>query len=335
MDKETFFIKELKNTGITKDLNDDCAWLSKLLYNGNTPNKNKQYIIAMDSFVQDIHFRLPNKINHYNQTSMKQYIDITKLNRYVVPHQWLSYENLAKKAFIVNISDIFSSGALPKYALLSICIPSYFTRDNIKEIIKGINQICRQYNIYIIGGDTICGDKLEFHITMIGKLIKNYIGRDSVKNGDYLAYTSNRNGNLGNSIKTLTRLIRYGATINKIPLNTIESLNPYMKFATPPLRDRFILKANRFLNACMDISDGLSSEIKRLESINNLHFLSFYNIQKQVYQSGEEYELLFSFNPNNLIKLQKIALLTRIKLHVIGKFGFYKPKHLHSIKWHN
>ncbi len=329
MDKESYFLKKLINTGITKSLDDDCAWLSKLLLSNDiSQNKKLPYIIAMDSFAENIHFRI------HNYKKLESNHNLHTISRYTMPNQWLSYDNLAKKAFIVNISDMLSSGALPKYALLSICIPSYLTNKHIQEIINGLEKICKTYNIFIIGGDTMCGDRLEFHITMIGKLINKYISRNNVKKGDYLAYTSNRRGNLGNSLKTLKSLMRYGATINKIPLNIIESTNPYMRFSTPILRDKFIIKAHKFIHACLDISDGLANEINRLETLNKLHFLSFNNIKKQVYQSGEEYELLFSFNRNNLAKLQKIALITKTKLHVIGKFGFYKQQYFNAIKWH-
>ena len=102
----------------------------------------------------------------------------------------------------------------------------------------------------------------------------------------------------------------------------------------PVLRCNFMVKAKKAIHACMDISDGLANEIRRLESLNSLQFKAFRPIQKEIYQSGEEYELLFSFSPKYLTMLQKIAKLSRIHIHVIGQFGRYKKMHFKTLTWH-
>lgn len=329
MDTEAYFLKLLEKSGITYKINDDCAWLSPLLNHTKDINKNS-YIIATDSFIEDIHFRTQN----FNQG--KESIDIksTNIKRYVNKNQWLSYENLAKKAFLVNISDILSSGALPKYALLSIVLPKKIHHSNIKDIISGLVDICKTYNIKLIGGDTMCGDKLAFNITMIGNLIGKYISRNSIRNGDLLAYTSIRNGDLGTSLYALRMLLRYGAYKNVIPYNYIESNDRLSRFTLPFLRMQFLKRSYRLLHACMDISDGLANEISRLERQNKLTFYPFKILKKQVYQSGEEYELLFSFSKKHGNALKKIANATRTKIHIIGRFGRYKPQFFSAIKWH-
>lgn len=321
MDKESYFLALLTQSGITQNLNDDCALLSPLLF------KNKNYIIAADSFVENIHFKihhLENKKRH----SVNNFITYTHKN------QWLSYENLAKKAFLVNISDILSSGALPQYALLSIVLHKKIQNTQIKEIIQGITQICKEYNIRLIGGDTMCGNELSFHITIIGNLIGKYLHRGRVREGDLLAYTSMRKGNLGRSLNTLKKLLRYGAHKNIIPHHNIESQHRDSRFTLPFLRMNFLKKSHRLLHACMDISDGLANEIKRLESQNKLTLLPYSTLKREIYQSGEEYELLFSFKESNLSALQHIADSTRTQLHVVGKFGRHKPHFFHTIKWH-
>lgn len=303
---ESFFLKNLKRTGITKNLGDDCALLTHFI------KDKRHYVVAMDSFAQDIHFLMS-----HNKDSNK----------------WLSYENLAKKAFLVNISDIISSGALPKYALLSITLPRGINKIEILEIINGIKEICDIYNICIIGGDTTKGKNLAFHITLIGELQGNYLNRNNIRNGDFVAYTSARTQDLGRSFKALKNLLRYGSKINKIPKNVLEIKSAYAKFCAPILRDKFLFKAQKLLHACMDISDGLAAEISRLEKLNAMHFLPFKILKKDVYQSGEEYELLFTFNPKNLNALRKIAQQTRIKIHIIGKFGRFRKTNIKAINW--
>lgn len=324
MDKESYFLNLLAQSDITQNLNDDCALLSPLL------SKDKKYIIAADSFVENIHFKMchkdskihfhPKHCHHSNEIDSK--------------HKWLSYENLAKKAFLVNISDILSSGALPQYALLSIVLHKDMKNTQIQEVLQGITSICKAYNMKLIGGDTMCGKELSFHITLIGRLIGKYLHRDRVKEGDLLAYTSMRKGDLGSSFKTLKKLLRYGTNKHILPRHVIETTHRDSRFALPFLRMAFLKKSHRLLHACMDISDGLANEIKRLESQNKLTLLPYSTLKKEVYQSGEEYELLFSFKEKNLTALQRIADSTRTQIHVIGKFGRYKPHFFHTIQWH-
>ena len=342
MDKESYFLNLLAQSGITQNLNDDCALLSPLL------SKDKRYIIAADSFVENIHFKMSHKDSNFLHPKPCHYsneLDSKVLSKYTKnptpthkdidsKNKWLSYENLAKKAFLVNISDILSSGALPQYALLSIVLHKDMKNTQIKEVIQGITSVCKEYNIKLIGGDTMCGRELSFHVTLIGHLIGKYLHRDRVKEGDLLAYTSIRKGNLGSSFKTLKKLLRYGTHKNIIPHHVIETTHRDSRFALPFLRMAFLKKSHRLLHACMDISDGLANEIKRLESQNKLTLLPYSTLKKEVYQSGEEYELLFSFKEKNLTALQRIADFTRTQIHVVGKFGRYKPHFFHTIQWH-
>lgn len=342
MDKESYFLNLLAQSGITQNLNDDCALLSPLLF------KDKRYIIAADSFVENIHFKMSHKDSNFLHLKPCHYpneLDSKVLSKYTKSptpthkdidskNKWLSYENLAKKAFLVNISDILSSGALPQYALLSIVLHKDMKNTHIKEVIQGITSVCKEYNIKLIGGDTMCGRELSFHITIIGHLIGKYLHRDRVKNGDLLAYTSIRKGNLGSSFKTLKKLLRYGTNKHILPRHVIEMTHRDSRFALPFLRMAFLKKSHRLLHACMDISDGLANEIKRLESQNKLTLLPYSTLKKEVCQSGEEYELLFSFKEKNLFALQRIADSTRTQIHVVGKFGRYKPHFFHTIQWH-
>lgn len=332
MDLESFFISSLKKSGVTQDLDDDCVSLAFL------KNKKSTYITAMDSFVEDIHFRLDSTESNLQKHIITTFAggDSKSINHN--SKNWLSYKNLSKKAFLVNISDILSSGGLAKYALLAITLPRHITKTQILQIIEGIKEICEKYNIKIIGGDTTKGDRLGFHITLFGEIERKYLHRKNVKNGDFIAYTSARGGNLGSSFKALKSLLRYGARVNSLPQNILEIKSGYAKFCAPQLREKFLFKASDKINACMDISDGLASEISRLQRLNGLHFLPFLPYlpfkNENLYKSGEEYELLFTFKPKNLVALKRLAALSRINLHIIGKFGRFHPTKLKTKPWH-
>ena len=69
----------------------------------------------------------------------------------------------------------------------------------------------------------------------------------------------------------------------------------------------------------MDISDGLFFELERLSKASKVGFEFFHEIDEKIGTSGEEYEILFSFNKKNLSKIKKIAKKHKIKLNIFAK----------------
>ena len=123
-----------------------------------------KYIYSMDAFCEDVHFKT----------------------------SWMSLEQIATKAMLVNISDAIVMNGKPKYALLSVAIPSNYSKKDLKQLANGFKKIAKIYNIEIIGGDTISNNKLDISITIISKT-KKPIYRTGTKKGDLVCYT----GNLG------------------------------------------------------------------------------------------------------------------------------------------
>jgi len=76
--------------------------------------------------------------------------------------EWMSLREIAIKSILVNVSFA-----------------------NMRELKSGFDFACSNYNITIIGGDTVAGDKLDISITLISKT-KNPIRRKGMKKGDYL-----------------------------------------------------------------------------------------------------------------------------------------------------
>ena len=215
---------------------------------------------------------------------------------------WMSLKQIATKAMLANISDAIVMNATPKYALLSIAIPKNYTLKQIKELSKGFKKTAKKYNITIIGGDTIANDKLAISITIISKST-NPIKRDNVRKNDLICYT----GSLGDVKKDLNKLFK-GKAISK-----------NSKFIKPILNQDFFYKIAPYINSALDISDGLFFELQRLSKANNINFKFFNKIDKNIGCSGEEYEILFSFNKKNYKKIMKIANKHNIKLNIIAK----------------
>jgi thiamine-monophosphate kinase len=231
-------------------------------------------VISKDLFCEDIHFKL----------------------------DWMSLKQIATKSVLVNFSDAYAMNAKPKYLLLGIEIPKYFSKKDLKKLAESFKKTASKHNCQIIGGDTVAGDKLNISITVISKT-KKPIFRKGIKNKDLLAYT----GDIGSSKKDLEKALKN------------RSLDKNSKFIKPRLRYKFIQKANRYIHSCMDISDGLGFELERLSKINNIGFEFTKSLKKDVMCSGEEYELLFSIDKKDKQKIKKIAKKTKTKVSFFAK----------------
>ena len=215
---------------------------------------------------------------------------------------WMSMSQIGKKAMLVNLSDAIAMNAQPLYALATVSIPSNLTHEEIDELTQSMQNTASQYGCEIIGGDTIGGDKLHLSITIISKSDTPLL-RTEVKEGDLLAYT----GVLGSSKRDLDALFRG------------EKIDSNSRFYSPVLRAEFIAKSRPFLNAGMDISDGLYCDTNKLLEMNKYGFELLETIDDEVGLSGEEYEMLVSFSKNDLEAVKAVANKTNTPLTVFAK----------------
>ncbi len=231
-------------------------------------------LYSMDAFFEDVHFK----------------------------RKWMSIAQIGRKAMLVNLSDAIAMNAQPKFALVTVSMPSDLTHEEIDELTKSLQKTAAEYGCEIIGGDTIGGEKLHLSITIISKS-DNPLLRSGVQEGDFLAYT----GVLGESKRDLDALFRG------------ENIASDSRFYNPKLRANFIAKASPFLNSGMDISDGLYCDTNKLVNINKYGFDILKNIDDSVGLSGEEYEMLVSISEANLEAVKQVAKETNTPLTVFAK----------------
>lgn len=216
--------------------------------------------------------------------------------------EWFDLKQIARKSMLVNISDAIAMNAVPKYALLTVAIPKNYSKKDIKKLSSGFLETAKEFGIEIIGGDTISNIKLDISVTIISET-KNPKLRSGIKKDDLVCYT----GTLGSSKKDLVTLLK-GGKISKTS-----------KFYEPKLNAEFLYEVSSYINSCMDISDGLFFELERMSKQSKKGFEFFYKISKNVGCSGEEYELLFSFNKKHKIKIENIAKKHGVTLNIFAK----------------
>jgi len=215
---------------------------------------------------------------------------------------WFSLKQIARKAMLVNISDAIAMNAVPKYALLTVAIPKEYTKKDIKKLSQGFLEVAEEYGIEIIGGDTISNIKLDISVTIISKTNDAKL-RNGIKKDDLICYT----GDLGTCKKDLEKLLA-GKKISK-----------KSKFFEPKLKADFFYEVSKYVNAAMDISDGLFFELERMSKQSKVGFKFFDTISNEIACSGEEYELLFSFSPKYINKIEEIAKKHDVILNIFAK----------------
>jgi len=271
MNKEDFFIKQFIPSKAKNNFIGDDAAVIG------------KDVYSMDAFFENVHFK----------------------------REWMTLKQIAKKAMLVNISDAIVMNAKPKYALLSVAIPSSYSLKDLEELASGFKKVAKEYNIKIIGGDTICNNKLDISITIISQSLAP-VYRTGTKPKDYVCYT----GELGRCKKDLEALLAG------------EKIGKKSKFIKPKLKPAFFYEIAPYVNSALDISDGLFFELERLSKANKIGFNFMKELNMDLASSGEEYEILFTYSKKNKKIIEKIAKKHKITLNTFAKAceGEYKSQ---------
>ena len=278
---------------IGRDLKDDAAVFRQ--------NFNRDLIISTDTLVEGVHF--------------------------------FGTENpsdIAKKSLRVNLSDMASMGAKPIFYNLSLSIPKEKIDFFIPKFSRGLKEDQEKFNLELIGGDlTSSLSHINITISIFGETQHGtFISRTGAKNGDLLFVS----GILG---------------LSKIGLDNFNKKSKYLSIAKeryliPQPRVDLGIMLNDIANSMIDISDGLVQDATHLATnsdlcieldlnkipLPNIPIISKSSLLNSALYGGDDYELLFSCNPNQEKSLKEISLLSNIKLTSIGNFKILEDKFL-------
>lgn len=154
---------------------------------------------------------------------------------------------IGRKALAVNLSDLAAMGAVPHSAVVAVVLPYGCDELFIKEILRGITTLARQYHLTIAGGDTNAWEgKLVLSITAIGEQRgASALLRSSVCPGDRILVTG-----------------RFGGSI----------LGRQFLFE-PRIAQAIFLSQQYGVRAAMDVSDGLLLDLTRMATESRVGFL--------------------------------------------------------------
>lgn len=170
--------------------------------------------------------------------------------------------HLGQKAVEASLSDIASMGAIPKYAFLSIAIPQTAKIGYLDDFFKGVLASCKRAGVKLMGGDTTKSlDKLVINVLIQGEVERNRLKmRSGAQPGDIIACT----GVLGDS--------QLGLDIILENLKSADDEYFIERHNRPRAHDQEGRWLSQFseVNAMMDISDGVASDIGHICKQSNL-----------------------------------------------------------------
>jgi len=207
---------------------------------------------------------------------------------------------LGHKVLAVNLSDLASMGAEPFAVTLALTLPR-IDESWLQAFAEGFMALAKLHNVDLIGGDTTSGP-LTLTVQAMGALPQgSALKRSTAKVGD-LVYVSGQLGNAGLGLK-----IKQGYVCEAPDL-------PLQSFHRPQPRIEQGLALRQVASACIDISDGLASDLGHiLEQSGVGAFVDWHKMplsaQVQAYVAatnhwqlplvaGDDYELCFTVSPD-------------------------------------
>ena len=178
-------------------------------------------------------------------------------------------ERTGRRALVRSLSDIAAMGALPRFCLVSLVIPEWADEAWIAGFYDGLLQLAKETDTALAGGDLSHGAQFTADVMVCGGVEKGKsLRRDGARPGDAI-YVSGQLGGWRHRPDPKPRLDIGQVLIGKA-------------------------------TACIDISDGLSIDLRRLCLASNVSAVldaiptvSGATFSEAVHD-GEDYELLFT-----------------------------------------
>ena len=235
-------------------------------------------------------------------------------------------DHLGYKAIISNLSDVYAMRAIPEQVVISMGLSNRFSVEAAEKLFEGIKTACDLYNVDLVGGDTCSSNKgLVLSVAAVGRAPKESITyRSGAKVGDIICIT----GDLGAAYLGLQILEREKQLFLDQPdIQPDFGGQDYLleRQLKPEARKDivdYMIQHQIQPTSMIDISDGLASDLMHIcksSSVGayveekNVPIKQEVELQAINFQldpitcalnGGEDYELLFTVDPEDLDKIR-------------------------------
>ncbi len=270
-----------------------------------TLSPGMQAVTTTDILVEDVHFR----------------------------RRTTSARELGWKAIAVNVSDVASMGALPRWATVSVALPRDCSAAWVRELYMGVADCARSVGLAIVGGDTTGSPgPLMVSVTVVGETDRPLL-RSGARAGDVVCVT----GSVGDSAAGLWLLEHAG----DVPLSDADRAALIRAHRQPRahVAEGRALAQSPYRISVLDNSDGLgrsalilaqanrvtvSLDAKRLPISQSLRALAAHagvDPLDWALWGGEEYNLVLSVQPEGLADVRRAVEAAGGALHEVGRMS--------------
>lgn len=231
---------------------------------------------------------------------------------------WHSPESAGHRCLARGLSDLAAMGAKPLAAFLSLALPAGTDASWTAGFFRGLRRLADQSSVPLAGGDTAesPSEHILADIVLIGSApVAKALRRSTARPGDLLYVT----GQLGGSAAELLSLQGGLPQWN-------DDRHPQL-FPAPRLAVGQTLLRRGLASACIDVSDGLSTDLKHLCDASNLSAVLQLEAlpldplaagnRKLAVHGGEDYELLFAASA----RIRMPRFVAGVPVTRIGHFG--------------
>ena len=261
--------------GLPLGIGDDCALLRL--------RANEELAITTDLSIAGRHFRL----------------------------DWHPPESVGHRALARGLSDLAAMGARPAAAFLSLGLPRALTRPVargrawVERFLDGLLALAAAHRTPLAGGDLAQSPVALADIVLAGAVPR---GRALLRSGARPGHLLYVTGSLGGAAAGLARLARLAAVldhpIQAIPRPLRAQLAPHL-YPQPRIAQGLALARRGLASACIDLSDGLSTDLGHLCEESGVAAeidaralpVHAEATLEQALHGGEDYELLFTAAP--------------------------------------
>ncbi|SDO15604.1 thiamine-phosphate kinase [Alkalicoccus daliensis] len=281
-----------RRASVIKGIGDDAAVIR--------PKVGYDIVLAVDTLVEGVHF-----------------------TKNTMPLKAIGY-----KALAVNVSDLAAMGAEPLYYMVSIAVPKEnWEQEEINEIYEGMGEAGEEYDMDLIGGDTISTSRdLVITVQVTGR-VEEYrqLLRSDAETNDIVFLT----GPVGMSAAGLDELLEKG--------KDAWGDDPFIQAHQWPIahveHGRFFAESGERI-ALNDVSDGVAHEAKEIaessgvdlhldwEKMPRLDLFQHVPLTKQrkwLLHGGEDFSLLGTMRASLFQQMKKQLQKKGLSLYQIGE----------------
>tara|TARA_B100000963_G_scaffold358693_1_gene383932 strand:+ start:89 stop:1072 length:984 start_codon:yes stop_codon:yes gene_type:complete len=301
--------------------------------NLKNPIKKLTEEIIINKYLRKLNFK---KFGTFNFENDAAFVNLNKNNKMVITSDSISEnidffkyddpKSIACKIITSNLSDLSAMGVNPYAYSLNLFLPKYIDNQWMNKFSNELFKKQKQYNFYLIGGDLSKSNKIHISATFFGLSNLNKIVSQNIARLNQDIWIT---GNLGDSFVGLQILK------NKININNSKTKNYFVNKYYYPKPCIIGSKVSQFVSSMKDISDGFVGDLKKMLN-NNYGAMLYVNSlplstnlknlvkngiikEKDILNSGDNYELIFFSSSKNRKKIISIGKKFKVKLTLIGK----------------